>query len=302
MSQTPGAVPSPVPPSSNPADRRAHPRIPSAQLPVTSVRIPNRSAVSLVDLSSGGALLELPFQMQPESRFAVRFDTAVEQLEVPIQLLRCYVADLRGGVRYHAAGAFDSLVNIQALAQRASSSAQRLLKALERMQYVVKKAAAQSKSDAAFDEMLGAVISGMRRGESIDLVTLKVKSHLTQKFPSLVILPTALAGRPQATSVQGFGLTLTSKFNLSANDRRLLKSNAQLISMLEEARRELRAELEPPPAQVVYSAAEWLTGQNQPAPWIAQPRRAANSTSRTPENDENNWRAIESLIMKAAVL
>src|SRR5262245_59939365 len=89
------------------ADRRAHPRIPSAKLPVTRVHIPRRATVSLVDLSAGGALLELPFQLPPESSFAVKLDTAVEQIELPFQMLRCYVAELKGGVRYHAAGAFD---------------------------------------------------------------------------------------------------------------------------------------------------------------------------------------------------
>ena len=296
-----------MPHPSSPSNRRAHPRIPASQLPVTRVRIPNRSTVSLIDLSSGGALLELPFQMQPESRFAVKLDTAVEQLEVPIQLLRCYVADLKAGVRYHAAGAFDSLLNIQALAQRASSSAQRLLVALEKLQCVVKKTAAQSKSDAAFEEIIGAVIKGMRRGESIDLVTLKVKAHLTQTFPKLLIVPTLLAGRVQATSVQAFGLTFTSKNTLTADDRRLLKSNAQLLSMLEDARRELRAEMEPPTPQVIYSAADWITAHsNQPPRRIAPPRRSATPTAAATASasaiDESSWKAIESLIRKAAVL
>ena len=45
--------------------------------------------------------------MAPESRFAVKLDTSVEQIEVPFQMLRCYVAELKNGVTYHAAGAFD---------------------------------------------------------------------------------------------------------------------------------------------------------------------------------------------------
>src|SRR5690242_13021162 len=39
-----------VRPSENPADRRAHPRIPSARLPFNRVHIPQRATVSLVDL------------------------------------------------------------------------------------------------------------------------------------------------------------------------------------------------------------------------------------------------------------
>src|SRR5262245_50101217 len=227
-----------VRPSENPADRRGHPRIPSSRLPFNRVHIPQRATVSLVDLSVGGALLELPFQMRPESRFAVKIDTPVDQVEVPIQLLRCYVSELKGGVTYHAAGVFDSALNLEALARRASPSGQRLLEALARLHQVVKKGAAQSRSDAAFEEILTAVIAGLRRGESIDLVTLKVKSHLTRSYPTLRIVPALLPAREQATSVQGFGLTFTSKFTLSVHDRRLLKSNAQLIAMLEQYQRD----------------------------------------------------------------
>jgi hypothetical protein len=293
--------PRPVCLSENPADRRAHPRIPLEKLPVTRVHIPHRATVSLVDLSSGGALLQLPFQMQPEARFAVKIDTPVEQLEVPIQLLRCYVAELKDGVTYHAAGAFDSLLNLQALAQRASSAAQRLLAALERLQNVVRKAAAQSHSDAAFEEILSAVIAGMRRGESLDLVTLKVKAHLTQTHPSLMIMETLAPLRDQSKTVQAFGLTFTSKFTLSASTRRLLKANAQLISMLEETRREVREELEPQSPEVIYSAAEWLRARPAQTFTPAAPRRIAKRAPQAPEADDN-WRVLESLIRKAAVL
>ena len=58
------------------SDRRAHRRIASAELPKSAlIRIPNRPAVSLIDVSSGGALLELPFQMPPESRFTLELST-----------------------------------------------------------------------------------------------------------------------------------------------------------------------------------------------------------------------------------
>jgi hypothetical protein len=285
-----------------PVCRRAHPRIPSAQLPVTRVHIPNRATVSLVDLSSGGALLQLPFQMQPEARFAVKIDTPVEQLEVPIQLLRCYVADLKDGITYHAAGAFDSLLNLRAIAQRASSAAQRLRVTLERLQGVVRKSAMTSHSDAAFEEILSAVVTGLNHGESIDLVTLKVKAHLTQTYPSLMIMPSLAPLRDQSRSVQGFGLTFTSKFALSSYDRRLLKANAQLISMLEETRREVREELEPESPEVIYSAAEWIQARPTPAFQPAVPRLVPKAPApKAPEADDN-WKTIESLIRKAAVL
>jgi hypothetical protein len=287
--------------SDNPADRRAHPRIPSARLPFNRVHIPQRATVSLVDMSSGGALLELPFQMRPESRFTVKIDTPVEQVEVPIQLLRCYVAQLKGGIIYHAAGAFDSVLNLDALARRASPSGQRLLGSLERLHQVVKTRAAQSRSDAAFEEILSAAIAALRRGESIDLVTLKVKAHLTQTYPSLRIVPALLPTREQAASVQGFGLTFTSKFTLSVHDRRLLKSNAQLIAMLEESRRDTREDFDAS-SQVIDSAAGRVPAQPTPATQLGvEQSRSAVPRADAKEAQESLWKMFEPLTRAAAL-
>jgi hypothetical protein len=222
----------------NPADRRAHVRIAPAKLALTRVSIPERPSVSLVDLSSGGALLNLPFQIRPDARFALELTTPVAQLRMPIQLLRSYVADLKGGVTYRAAGAFDNFLDVQALVQRESGAVQRLVGSLERFQGDVQKTAAQSRSDAAFCQMIGRALGWLRRGESLELVTLKVKAHLTQTYPSLLVLPSHRASGDAASSVACFGLTLTSRHILSAHDRRYLRSNAQLISMLEAAWRE----------------------------------------------------------------
>src|SRR5262245_8927588 len=121
-------------PLSDSADRRAHRRVASVDLGDAQIRIPHRPAVSLVDLSSGGALLELPFQLSPQSRMTVELHAPGEQVAVPFRLLRCYVTGLRGGVRYHAAGAFEELLHLPMLAERpAPSGAARLAAALERL-------------------------------------------------------------------------------------------------------------------------------------------------------------------------
>jgi hypothetical protein len=228
-------------------------------LRVSSVRIPRRPAVSIVDLSSGGALLELPFAMPPESRFPIELHTSAEHLEVPFQLLRCYVAKLNGGVVYRAAGAFDHLVDLQSLAARAATALQRLVGTLERLLHAGQKFAGEGKT-AEFYENLAEALTGLRRGESIDVVTLKVKARLTRKYPSLSI--TAMVSPPPfdaLTNVEGFGVTFRSKYVLSANDRRFLKANAQLISMLEECRHEMRDESDEPsaPLDIICSPAEW---------------------------------------------
>jgi hypothetical protein len=284
----------------SPADRRAHPRIPSSRLPVRRVHIPHREPVSLVDLSSGGALLELPFQMSPESRFAVKLDTAVEQVELPFQLLRCYVAEINGGVKYHAAGAFDNLLNLQSLALRASSAARSLIAALERLQQGVQKTAAQFRHDAAFNEILGGVIAWLRRKESIDLVTLKVKAHLMQTYPSLVILPATATRYDHVSSVQAFGLTFTSPHAFSMHDRRVLKAAAQLIALLEDTRRKMHDEVDELQPQVVRTAADWVAGQPLTPTDVRLPR-VDRPTPKPPESRESTWKEIESLIFKAAV-
>ncbi|HET9703536.1 MAG TPA: PilZ domain-containing protein, partial [Vicinamibacterales bacterium] len=115
------------------SDRRAHPRIPGRLLRVTRVRISNRPGVSLVDLSPGGALLQLTFQARPGSRFAVQLQTPAEKLELPFKLLRCYVADIRDRVTYHAAGEFEGLLDLQRIANRASDAVPTLVATLEQL-------------------------------------------------------------------------------------------------------------------------------------------------------------------------
>jgi hypothetical protein len=248
----------------NPPNRRAHPRIPISKLAVKGIRIPHRPAATLVDLSSGGALLELPFQVPPESRFALELQTPIEQVAVPFQLLRCYVAELNGGVKYHAAGAFDTLLNLQAMMNRASSAVARLIATLERLHRAGQKEASLSRGAAEFNEELAGVIARLRRGESFDLVTLKVKARLTQAYPSLVIMPSGVSASDTQTSLSCFGLTFKSRHVLTAHARRLLRANAQLISMLEDCRGEMREEAEAGQSpQVIYSASEWVTARSQ---------------------------------------
>jgi hypothetical protein len=243
------------------SERRAHPRIPGRNL---RVRIPNRPAVSLVDLSSGGALLQITFPARPGSRFAVQLQTTGERLELPFQLLRCYVADIREGVTYHAAGAFDRLLDLQKLPSRASDAVPTLITALEQLQTAGQKSPIQTRADAEFTETLGEVIAMLRRGESVDLVALKVKSRLTQTYESLTIVPSQSSNRGALTSVDAFGYALTSRHALSVHDRRVLKSNAQLISMLDACCREMREEFAPISPQLVYSTGDWTPAQ--PAP------------------------------------
>ena len=242
-----------------PADRRAYPRVPSSRLRIGRIRIPHRPAVSLVDLSSGGALLQLPFQMRPSSRFVVELQTEVEQVHVHFQLLRCYVADLKGGITYRAAGAFDGVLNLQQLAAGAETALQRLINTLERLLRAGRQSAAEPKA-AEFNEILAEVLFRLQNGESCDVVAQNVKARLTQAYPSLTVVPPLVPHWDASTSVQCFGLTFTSGKALTATDRRFLKANAQLISMLEECRREMRdydGDDSSAPVQIFDLASEW---------------------------------------------
>ena len=245
--------------SENPADRRSHPRIPSTRLRVKRVRIQDRTPASLVDLSPGGALLELPFQIRPQTRFSLRIDTPVD-IEVPFEVLRCYVADLKGGVTYHAAGAFDGVLNVDELARDGQGAMQRLIETLERLHRGLEKSTAQS--DAEFGRVLCELVEALGRGESLDLVVLKLKAKLTQRYPSLVILSSPTTSSPASTSVSCFGLTFVSRYRLAAHDRRYLKANAQVLSLLEDTRCELRDEKAAMcSSPIVHSYADWIVGQ-----------------------------------------
>ena len=264
-------------------DRRAHRRISSTYLPGAGIRIPHRPAVSLVDLSSGGALLELPFQAQPETRFQIELVTPRGQMVVPFQLLRCYVAGLRDRVIYHAAGAFDQLLNLPPSMGGAAAAfaTQRLIDTLERFLHTGRQADPRSRASGEFHELLAWAIGGLRRGDSPEIVALKIKSHLTQRFPSLVIYPTTSAPSNALTSAQFFGVTFRSRFVLSAEDRRFLRSAAQLISMTDECARELGddggPEVEEYSPLVTYSAAEWLVSKMQSERVNARGRTFATS-------------------------
>ena len=228
----------------------------------------------------------------------MQLDTAGGKFEVPFQLLRCYVADLRSSsVTYHAAGAFDSLLNLEALAMQASPAMPRLMIALERLERGMRKTAAQSRGNAQFHETLTDLISWLRRSESLDLAVLKLKARLTQTYRSLLIIPSTSPTFDRATSLECFGLTFKAKQPLTAHDRRFLKANAQLISILEGTRRELRDDAGPRSPQILHSAAEWLASQSELLPAQSLPRRApiaqpvAKAPASTPiaEGDETDY-------------
>ncbi len=253
------------------ADRRAHRRIASTELAKSAfIRIPNRPAVSLIDVSSGGALLELPFQMRPESRFTLELSTSEDRLAVPFQLLRCYVADLKGGVRYHAAGAFERVVELPAsLAGGLElSESDRLIATLEGF-LRTSLAGDPGARDARFNELLRWVVAALKRGEASNLISRQIKTHLVRLFPSLAInRSTQSVIGDVLTSARFFGFDFRTNSLLTAPDRRFLRASAQLINLIERTDEEetkatqLPKVREAPPTMIVHSIAEWQAIQN----------------------------------------
>lgn len=250
------------------SDRRIHRRIASSELRAPArIRIPNRPAISLVDLSSGGALLELPFQLQPESRVTLELLTSAAHLSVPFQLLRCYVAELKDGVRYHAAGVFQQSLKLPAqLAGILTPAAPDPLIATLEGFLRTSQASHLGSGGVRFNELLSWVVSVMRQGEPAHLVSRQIKGHLAAQFPSLAIRPASPTFlRDPSRSARFFGLDFQSSLLLTMSDRRFLRATAQLITLIErnaEQQGIVAAEAAPvgqivPPSMIVHSIAEW---------------------------------------------
>jgi hypothetical protein len=90
-------------------DRRLDARFGQSALAGAQAILRPGYAVSLVNLSCGGALIEGPRPLRPGARVHVRIVTGNRRLGIGAQVLRCAVAalDSRRGVRYRGALKFD---------------------------------------------------------------------------------------------------------------------------------------------------------------------------------------------------
>lgn len=252
------------------SDRRLYRRIAPAELPEQArVTIADRPEISVVDLSRGGALLEVPFQLAPQTRVIVQVSTSKEDLTVPFQLLRCYVADVKGSLRYHAAGFFEEPLTWLALAQdSASASPDRLIAVIKEFHLRTRTTIERGVGGAAFDELVAWVLESLREGQAAGLISIKVKAHLARLFPSLAITTASSSAlRDTATSARFFNFDFTTREKLSPADRRLLRAGAQLITLLEDYVTRIRTEdtlKDVPQTMIVHTLAEWLVEKQTP--------------------------------------
>jgi hypothetical protein len=99
-----------------PSDRRVHLRRSARELEwLRSVRLLGGSGydVRLVDLSEGGALLEVDAPLRPGVTLTLEMSGPGIEAAVPLEVLRCYIASLRGETAvYRGAVAFAHLIEI----------------------------------------------------------------------------------------------------------------------------------------------------------------------------------------------
>jgi PilZ domain len=95
-------------------DRRAHLRRNATDLAwLRLVRLGQGLDVRLIDLSEGGALLEVDAPLKPGTILTLELSGTGLETSVPLEVLRCYISNLRGSVAtYRGACAFSRLIEL----------------------------------------------------------------------------------------------------------------------------------------------------------------------------------------------
>jgi hypothetical protein len=88
-------------------DRRADRRFGHPEIAGTQVILRPGYAVSLVDLSAGGALIQGPRQLRPGARVHLQVLTSSRRIGIGARVLRCAVTSLEHGIQYRGALKFD---------------------------------------------------------------------------------------------------------------------------------------------------------------------------------------------------
>jgi hypothetical protein len=230
--------------------------------------------VALVNLSTGGALLEVPFQLRPGARLTVEMLAAAQRQDVSLRLLRCYVAELRHGVRYRAACEFEQALKLPSLPE-APSEPERLLQILEQFRHT-SLSTDSGLHGTRFSDLLGWVVTASKQNEPAALISTRVEAHLRRLFPTLVICGKSPLPSPDPSTVsQFFDLEFRSSVPLTRADRHFLRACAQLISLLKKPESLAPAAniVHPstltssiPPTEIAHTASEWIEMCGHDAP------------------------------------
>jgi hypothetical protein len=88
-------------------ERRVHQRLrPHDVQWLRKLRLKNGPEVSLIDISSGGALVDARVQLKPGSTVTLQMSANSRLIEIPSDVLRCRIATLEGAATYRGAFLF----------------------------------------------------------------------------------------------------------------------------------------------------------------------------------------------------
>lgn len=97
------------------SNRRVDPRYPAAVVPaIKGIRLSPGEAVTLVNISASGVLVEGKTRLVPGTRLTVHFDGGVKPAQIKARVIRCQVSAIGGGgsLQYQSAIAFEGRVEL----------------------------------------------------------------------------------------------------------------------------------------------------------------------------------------------
>ena len=97
------------------SNRRVDPRYPAAAVPaITAMRLSPGEAVSLVNISSSGVLVEGKTRFVPGTRVTVHFEGTIKPNQIKARVVRCQVSAIGSGgsLQYQSAIAFEGRMDV----------------------------------------------------------------------------------------------------------------------------------------------------------------------------------------------
>ena len=97
------------------SNRRVDPRYPAAAVPaITAMRLSPGEAVSLVNISASGVLVEGKTRFVPGTRVTVHFEGTIKPNQIKARVVRCQVSAIGGGgsLQYQSAIAFEGRMDL----------------------------------------------------------------------------------------------------------------------------------------------------------------------------------------------
>lgn len=97
------------------SNRRVDPRYPAAAVPaITAMRLSPGEAVTLVNISSSGVLVEGKTRFVPGTRVTVHFEGTIKPNQMKARVVRCQVSAIGSGgsLQYQSAIAFEGRMDV----------------------------------------------------------------------------------------------------------------------------------------------------------------------------------------------